>query len=85
MLNKIILLILLFPLASTADPGYTEAVNKIGEILYNNSREKRDLEAGFAEYKRKVPDYIVMPMEIIIPTAIKLIEKKVELRYMKEF
>lgn len=81
---KYISLILLFPgIASAAD--YTSAVNKITEVLYNNSQAKKDIDAGFNELKYKTPDNIRKPMEIILPTMMSLIEHKFELRYAKEF
>jgi hypothetical protein len=77
-------LILLFP-GSVVAGDYTAAVNKIGEVLYNNSQAKKDIDEGFKELKYKTPDNIRKPMEIILPTVMSLIEHKFELKYVKEF
>lgn len=84
-LIKAAIIILFFPLATLAQSSYTEAVNKIGQVLFDNSREKQDLDAGYKYYKDKCPNYIVRPLEILIPTVMVANQGKFELRYSHEF
>jgi hypothetical protein len=79
-----ILLILLLPSLCLADT-YNDAVMKIGEVLYNQSREKEDLDEGFRYVKQQAPEYVVRPLEILIPTLMAIREQKFELRYRHEF
>lgn len=83
--NKLILLILFFPLASFSSEDYNEGATKIIEILYNGSQEKKDLDAGFKYAQQRAPKYVVKALEIILPTANALREQRLELRYVKSF
>jgi hypothetical protein len=85
LLNKLLSLILLFPLASAADPGYTEAARKIGEIIYDNSQFKKDIDYKLGIVKAKVPENVRLTLEFIIPTTGMILQNKYELRYVRGF
>lgn len=82
---KYIFVILFFPLASSGQTVYNEGINKVGEILFQHSQAKKDLDAGYKAYRDKWPDYVVKPMEILVPTLIGIQQGKFELKYMREF
>lgn len=83
--NKIILLILLFPLACPAQDSYTNGIQKVFEVLWENSRERRDLEEGISYARDKTPIPIVKVLEVMLPTLNALREQKLELRFATTF
>lgn len=84
-LSKIILLILFFPLACPAQDGYTNGIQKVFEVLWENSRERRDLEEGINYARDKTPVPVVKALEVMLPTLNALREQKLELRYVTTF
>lgn len=84
-LGKLILLILLFPLACSAQDSYTNGISKVMEILWQESKERRDLEEGFSYARDKTPVQIVKMLEIMLPTLNALREQKFEIRYVGTF
>ncbi len=68
-----------------AQDVFVTGMTKVGEILYDNSQAKRDIEEGFAILREKTPRYIVAPLEIILPTVMALREQRFEIKYIKSF
>lgn len=82
---KLIIFLILFPVASYGQDAYTYGITKVGEILFEHSQVKRDLDEGFSSIKARTPYYIVKPLEIILPTAMALRDKRFEIRYIRVF
>lgn len=82
---KIIAFLILFPIASYGQDAYTYGISKVGEILFEHSEMKRDLDEGFNTLKSKTPNYVVKPLEIILPTVMALRDKRFEIKYIRAF
>lgn len=81
----LIILLLLLPIAVNAQDAYTIGISKVGEILYNGSQARKDIEEGFRYGKDKTPIPLVRMLEVILPTLNALREQKLELRFQREF
>lgn len=84
-MTKFIFFILFFPIASFGQGNYTEGIDKVINILFENSQAKKDLDESFKNYKKKYDKQTVAFLEIAIPTAVGVCTGKFEIKYVRSF